>query len=66
VDFYAGAAYSLLGIPEDLFISMFALGRMPGWITQILEQWADNILLRPLLRYVGPVDLPYIPISERR
>ena len=66
VDFYAGAAYSLLGIPEDLFIPMFALGRMPGWITQILEQWADNILLRPLLRYVGPVDLPYIPISERR
>ena len=66
VDFYAGAAYSLLGIPEDLFIPMFALGRMPGWITQILEQWADNILLRPLLKYVGPVDLPYIPISERR
>jgi citrate synthase len=66
VDFYAGAAYSLLGIPEDLFISMFALGRMPGWITQILEQWADNILLRPLLKYVGPVDLPYIPISERK
>jgi citrate synthase len=66
VDFYAGAAYSLLGIPEDLFIPMFALGRMPGWITQILEQWADNVLLRPLLRYVGPVDLPYIPISERK
>lgn len=66
VDFYAGAAYSLLGIPEDLFIPMFALGRMPGWITQILEQWADNILLRPLLKYVGPVDLPYIPISERK
>ncbi|MGD0205116.1 MAG: citrate/2-methylcitrate synthase [Dehalococcoidia bacterium] len=66
VDFYAGAAYSLLGIPEDLFIPMFALGRMPGWITQILEQWANNILLRPLLKYVGPVDLPYIPISERK
>jgi citrate synthase len=66
VDFYAGAAYSLLGIPEDLFIPMFALGRMPGWITQILEQRADNILLRPLLKYVGPVDLPYIPISERK
>ena len=65
VDFYAGAAYSLLGIPEDLFIPMFALGRMPGWITQIFEQWADNILLRPLLKYVGPVDLPYIPIGER-
>lgn len=66
VDFYAGAVYCMLGIPEDLFIPMFALGRMPGWITQILEQWADNILLRPLLKYVGPVDLPYIPIGERK
>jgi citrate synthase len=66
VDFYAGAVYLMLGIPEDLFISMFALGRMPGWITQIFEQWADNILLRPLLKYVGPEDLPYIPIGERK
>ncbi len=66
VDFYAGAVYYMLGIPEDLFIPMFALGRMPGWMIQVFEQWADNILLRPLLRYVGPMDLPYIPISERK
>jgi len=66
VDFYAGAVYYMLGIPEDLFIPMFALGRMPGWITQVFEQWADNILMRPLLSYVGPTDLPYIPVGERK
>lgn len=65
VDFYSGAVYYMLGIPEDLFIPMFALGRMTGWMVQIFEQWADNILLRPLLKYVGPMDLPYIPIDQR-
>jgi citrate synthase len=66
VDFYASAVYYMLGIPDDLFISMFALGRMPGWITHVLEQWSDNILLRPLLKYVGPIDLPYVPIEQRK
>ena len=66
VDFYAGAVYYMLGIPEDLFIPMFALGRMPGWMIQVFEQWSDNILLRPLLKYLGPMDLPYVPIGERK
>lgn len=65
VDFYAGSVYYLLGIPEDLFIPLFAIGRMPGWACQILEQYADNVLLRPRLRYEGPMDLEYVPISER-
>jgi citrate synthase len=65
VDFYAGAVYYLLGIPEDLFIPIFAIGRIPGWIVQIFEQWQDNILIRPLLQYVGPADLPYVPIDQR-
>jgi citrate synthase len=65
VDFYAAAVYYLLGIPEELFIPIFAIGRIPGWIVQVFEQWQDNILIRPLLRYVGPSDLPYTPIEER-
>jgi citrate synthase len=65
VDFYAGAVYYLLGIPEDLFISMFAIGRMPGWCAHVLEQMQDNILIRPLLQYSGPLDLEYVPIEQR-
>jgi len=65
VDFYAGAVYSLLGIPEEQFIPMFAVGRMPGWVAHVLEQYSDNVLIRPLLEYTGPRHLRYVPIAQR-
>ena len=65
VDFWAGAIYYLLGIPADLFISIFAMGRIPGWTLQAMEQYSDNVLIRPLLYYDGPMDLEYVPISQR-
>jgi citrate synthase len=66
VDFYAGSVYYLLGVPEDLFVPIFAMGRVPGWTLQVMEQFADNILIRPLTEYVGPMDVPFVPIQERR
>jgi citrate synthase len=66
VDFYAGSVYHLLGVAEDLFIPIFAMGRVPGWTLQVMEQFADNILLRPLTEYVGPMDVPYVPMKDRR
>ena len=65
VDFYAGSVYYLLGIPEDLFVPIFAIGRVPGWCISILEQLDNNLLIRPLLRYEGPMDLKYTPIEAR-
>ncbi|MEC8958391.1 MAG: citrate/2-methylcitrate synthase, partial [Chloroflexota bacterium] len=65
VDFFAGSIYYLLGIPDDLFISIFALGRIPGWTLQCVEQYQDNILLRPLTEYIGEMDLEYTSINER-
>ena len=65
VDFFAGAIYYLLDIPDDLFISIFALGRIPGWTLQCMEQYKDNILIRPLLEYTGQMDLEYVPIEQR-
>jgi citrate synthase len=65
VDFWSGAIYHLLGIPTDLFISIFAMGRIPGWTAQVVEQLDNNILLRPLLEYTGPKDLPWVPIEQR-
>jgi len=65
VDFYAGSIYYLLGIPDDLFIPIFALGRIPGWTLQCMEQYSDNILIRPLTEYTGPMDLEYVSIEER-
>lgn len=66
VDFYAGSVYYLLGVPEDLFVPIFAMGRVPGWTLQVMEQYADNILIRPLTEYIGPMDVPFVPIQERR
>ena len=65
VDFFAGSIYYLLNIPEDLFISIFALGRIPGWTLQCVEQYNDNILIRPLLEYSGEMDLEYVPVEQR-
>tara|TARA_B100000029_G_scaffold129531_3_gene123048 strand:- start:727 stop:1866 length:1140 start_codon:yes stop_codon:yes gene_type:complete len=65
VDFWAGSVYYLLGIPEDLFISIFAVARVPGYVVQILEQQDKNMLIRPQIRYDGPMDLKFIPIDQR-
>ena len=65
VDFYAGSIYHLLGIESDLFIPIFALGRVPGWSAQCIEQYENNILLRPRLLYTGPMDREYVPIEQR-
>ena len=65
VDFFAGSIYYLLDIPDDLFISIFALGRIPGWALQCIEQYQDNMLIRPLLEYSGEMDLEYVPIEQR-
>ena len=66
VDLWSGAIYRLLGIPEEMFSAMFAAGRIPGWIVHAMEQEASAVLLRPRLRYDGPVDLAYTPIDRRR
>ena len=65
VDFYSGVIYYLNGIPRDLFVPIFAVGRVPGWTMQVLEQMENNILIRPLLHYTGPDLRPYVPIDQR-
>ncbi|MFE7778549.1 citrate/2-methylcitrate synthase [Streptomyces sp. NPDC057445] len=54
VDLYAGLAYRLLGLPDDLAVPLFVVGRTAGWVAQALEQQSNNVLIRPLLDYVGP------------
>src|SRR5215213_2446013 len=65
VDFYAGVVYYLNGIPADLFVPIFAVGRVPGWTVQVLEQLENNILIRPLTVYNGPDARAYVPLADR-
>ncbi len=65
VDFYSASLYQTLGIPPDIFTSIFAMSRASGWTAHILEQYRDNRLIRPLSQYVGPEGLQYVPIEKR-
>jgi citrate synthase len=65
LDLYSGSVYTLMGIPHDLFTPLFAASRVAGWTAHVLEEYQDLRLIRPTARYVGPTDLPYVPIAER-
>ena len=65
VDFYSASLLYYLKIPADLFTTMFACARLSGWSAHILEQLADNRLIRPLALYTGPRDLRFIPVDKR-
>jgi citrate synthase len=65
VDFYTASVYSALGIPPDLYTTLFATARMAGWTAHIREQYADNRLIRPDSEYIGPGPRSYEPIDQR-
>ncbi|HEX4771808.1 MAG TPA: citrate synthase [Bryobacteraceae bacterium] len=66
VDFYSASTYYSLGIPIDLFTPIFAVSRMSGWTAHILEQYANNRLIRPRAEYTGSPDgRAWVPLDER-
>ena len=65
VDFYSATVYYSLGIPTDLFTPLFAIARTAGWTAQVLEQLAENRLIRPRAKYVGAEGLKFVPITDR-
>src|SRR5215207_3370786 len=65
VDYYSGSVYYQFGIPLDLFTPIFAVSRISGWTGHILEQYANNRLIRPRAESIGPRGVPYVPIDER-
>jgi citrate synthase len=65
VDFYSAAAYRSLGIPAEAYPAVFACSRITGWTAHIMEQYANNRLIRPRARYVGPQERVFRPLSSR-
>jgi len=66
VDLYSGTCYYAMGIPPDLYVPIFAVSRISGWTAHVLEQHADNRLIRPRADYLGPTRLRYVSIDERK
>ena len=66
VDFYSASSYYTLGIPIDLYTPIFAVSRMSGWTAHVLEQYANNRLIRPRADYTGPgYPQRWIPVERR-
>ena len=65
VDFFSASVYSMLGIPNDLYTPIFALARIAGWTAHLLEQYADNRLVRPNTVYDGAGNREYVEIANR-
>ncbi len=65
VDFYSAVVLHAAGIPTDQFTPLFAMSRIAGWTAHVMEQYADNRLIRPRAEYVGPTDRHWVPIEER-
>lgn len=65
VDYYSATVLYCTGIPLDLFTTIFAASRISGWTAHLIEQYADNRLIRPRAQYIGPEYQPYVPIDER-
>lgn len=65
VDFYSASVQHYLGIPADLFTCVFAASRVTGWAAHVLEQLADNRLIRPVCEYTGPKERPLVGLSAR-
>jgi citrate synthase len=66
VDFYSATVYYTLGIAVDLYTPIFAVSRIAGWTAHILEQLANNRLIRPRSDYTGPnYPTPYVPMGKR-
>ena len=65
VDFFAATVYHYLGIPTDLFTPVFSVARMAGWTAHVIEQHADNRLIRPDSEYIGAADRTWTPLAAR-
>lgn len=65
VDYYSAVVLKMINLPIDQFTCAFAMSRIAGWSAHIQEQMADNRLIRPKARYVGPENLTFMPIDER-
>ncbi len=65
VDYYSAILLYTIHLDTDMFTPLFAMSRVAGWSAHILEQQADNRLIRPRATYVGPMDLDWVPVEQR-
>jgi citrate synthase len=66
VEFYSAVVLASVGLPGDMFTTTFAASRVAGWTAHVLEQVANNRLIRPEAEYMGPMEQQFVPLAERQ